>query len=363
VGEKPIPRACYTDFASSREIMKHTNVKLLMLAAAMAVLMTFHPGASAANLSEPPGPSAQPSGVATQSGDADNQAPGEQNAPTASSTSPTRGTQANPSGSKSDGTAAAQVLANQANNPTAPLTLFQFRDIWVPSAHPANGIKNVLELQPVVPIGPFEWLPLVQLVKMTLPLLGTTPAPGSVTGAGDLAVFDLFTVNQSWGRWGFGPYLVFPTASQEALGQGKYQAGPAAGVIYTGIRNLIAGVVLQNPISYAGSSSRPAVNQLLVAPTLTYNLAKGWFVGLSDFQWTFDWKNNGAATIPAGVQMGKVLRIGKQPTSLSIEIGRAAARPGGTPDPGWIFGFAITPIFNFHIGPGQKIHLRGKGGA
>ena len=37
-----------------------------------------------------------------------------------------------------------------------------------------------------------------------------------------------------------------------------------------------------------------------------------------------------------------------------------AARPAGTPDPGWILGFEFSPIFNWHLGPGQKIHLRGK---
>jgi hypothetical protein len=58
--------------------------------------------------------------------------------------------------------------------------------------------------------------------------------------------------------------------------------------------------------------------------------------------------------IPIGLQVGKVVRIGNQPISLSIEAGRAVARPSDMPDPGWIFGFEITPIFNFHIGPNEK---------
>ncbi len=56
----------------------------------------------------------------------------------------------------------------------------------------------------------------------------------------------------------------------------------------------------------------------------------------------------------------KVVRIGKQPVSLSFEAGGAVARPAGTPNPGWIFGFEFSPIFNFHLGPGQKIKVRGK---
>ena len=60
------------------------------------------------------------------------------------------------------------------------------------------------------------------------------------------------------------------------------------------------------------------------------------------------------------LQVGKVVRIGKQPISFSVEAGRVATRPAGTPNPGWIFGFEMTPIFNFHLGPGKKIDLRGK---
>jgi hypothetical protein len=217
-----------------------------------------------------------------------------------------------------------------------------------------NGLLNALEIQPVIPIGPFEWLPLVQLMKITMPLVSTTSQPGSVTGMGDLEVFDLFTINQSWGRWGVGPILVFPTATNKEVGAGKYQAGPAVGGVYTGINNFIAGVVLQNPISFAGDSDRLSVNQLIVSPAVYYNFEGGWSIGLTDFNWTFNWKDNGAALIPIGLQVGKVVRIGNQPISLSIEAGRAVVRPSDMSDPGWIFGFEITPIFNFHIGPNGK---------
>jgi hypothetical protein len=299
------------------------------------------------------------SGENQPTGAVDGQAPVTPNTQTDGGNSQTSPSQAHPFGGRGGGAVSAQELANQINNPTAPVTSLQFRDIYVPRAKMQNGPLNSFQFQPVVPIGPFDWLPLVQLMKITMPLVNTNPGPGHETGMGDLTVFDLFTFKQSWGRVGFGPILVFPTATQKELGSGKYQAGPAAGLMYTGIKNLIAGAILQNPISFAGSSSRPSVNQLIVSPTLTYTLPEGWFVGLSDYNWMFDWKNNGAATIPLGVQAGKIVRIGKQPISLSVEVGGAALRPAHTPNPGVIIGFAITPMFNFHLGPGKKIHLRG----
>jgi len=173
-----------------------------------------------------------------------------------------------------------------------------------------------------------------------------------------LQLFDLVSVKQSWGRWGFGPAFVFPTASETALGAGKWQLGPSAALIYTGIKNLTAGAVVQNPISYAGSPNRPGVNQMIITPTFTFNLAQGWFVGMSDYNWTVNWEKDGAMTLPLGVQVGRVVRIGKQPVSLSVQAGGTAVRPAGTPNPGWILGFELSPIFNFHLGPKKKIKLR-----
>jgi hypothetical protein len=266
-----------------------------------------------------------------------------------------------------------QDLSNQVNNPAAPVTFIQFRDILIPSVAGTNGPINALEMQPVVPIGPFHSFPYTQLMKITLPMfistpgvappmacIGCPPLSTSASGMGDLQLFDLLSIKQSWGRWGIGPTVIFPTATETQLGAGKWQAGPSVAIIYTGIKNLTAGFVLQNPISYAGSPNRPDVNQMVITPTFTFNLAKGWFVGLSDYNFTWNWESGGAATIPLGMQVGKVVRLGRQPVSMSIEAGGAAARPDGTRNPGLILGFEVSPIFNFHLGPGERIKVRGK---
>ena len=266
----------------------------------------------------------------------------------------------------------AQEIANEANNPAAPVTLIQFRDILLPNGNTpgvvaglggASGMVNSLQMQPVLPIGPFKSFPHVQLMKITMPIAvslsgGSATQQYSVSGVGDLQVFDLLTFKESWGRWGVGPALVFPTASAKQLGAGKYQAGPSFALIYTGITNLTVGAVIQNPISYAGSPNRPSVNSMIITPTFTFNLKEGWFVGMSDYNWSFNWENGGALTFPIGVQAGKIIRIGKQPFSLSAEVGGVAARPANTPNPGWLFGFELSPIFNWHVGPGEKVRLR-----
>jgi hypothetical protein len=59
------------------------------------------------------------------------------------------------------------------------------------------------------------------------------------------------------------------------LGNGKYQAGPAFALIYTGIKNFTVGAV---------------------------NLNDGWFVGMTDYTWSFNWEDGGAVIFPLGVQ-------------------------------------------------------------
>lgn len=78
--------------------------------------------------------------------------------------------------------------------------------------------------------------------------------------------------------------------------------------MYTGVRHLQGGAVFQNPVSFAWESGRETVNSLSLTPTLTYNLSGGWFGGYSDFDWTFDWQKDGAATIPVGLPIGRSQR-------------------------------------------------------
>jgi hypothetical protein len=264
----------------------------------------------------------------------------------------------------SPGAQTPQEIANQVNNPAAPVTLIQFRDILIPGIPGTDGVSNGLQMQPVLPIGPFQSFQHAQLIKITLPLHLTVPGYdngsthiGGDAGFGDIQLFDLLSIKQSWGRWGVGAAFVFPTATDSLLGSGKWQAGPAMALIYTGVKNLTAGAVIQNPISVGGDSSRPDVNHMLITPTFTFNLAHGWFVGMSDYNWVFDWENGGDATVPIGVQVGKLVRIGRQPVSLSVETGGSLGSPSGTPNPGLILGFEVSPVFAFHIGP-HRIRLR-----
>ena len=235
-------------------------------------------------------------------------------------------------------------LADQANNPNAPLMQFQLRDVVAPHLPNADGTGNLLELEAVLPIRPLKFFPFPTLIKITAPLV-TVPDPVGRTGFGNIQFFDQVVFKEPWGSWAVGIALVFPTADTKALGEQTWQAGPAAAIMYTGTRNLVAGAVFQNPASVSSSSHRSESNALLITPTLTYNLADGWFIGYSDFDWTFDWESNGDATIPLGLQGGRVYNIGRQPVNVSLEAGYNVVRPDDTSTPRWMVGLEFTLLF------------------
>ena len=233
-----------------------------------------------------------------------------------------------------------QSLQAQATNPNAPLIQMSVFNTFVPSSYGGEGYSNQLLIQPVIPIAAQSWFPVAQILRPSLPIL-TTPGPDRVTGLGDFAFFDVFVPDHyPWGSWGLGVTAVFPTATDDRLGAGKWQLGPAATLLFQGIENLQLGMILQNPISFAGDGDRPGVNMLLFQPIAQYNLPKGWYVGMGDFTWLFDWKDDGAATIPLALQVGRVLPFLGQQWNLGLEGAYTVVHPG--PAPRWSIRLGIS---------------------
>ena len=246
--------------------------------------------------------------------------------------------------------AGAKELANQVNNPTEPITLLQLRGLFAPAWSGSSGGATALETEFVLPIARGRLIPVMQLTRTTIPYLWIPDEAGGVAGFGDLNYFDIGLIPTKWGRWGPGITMVIPTgASTTALTAGKWQLGPALAVIISSIPDLQFGLVLQNPISFAGPSERPDVNALTISPTLTYNLPGGWFAGYSDFAMEFNWEDGGAATIPIGLQVGKVLRLGKRPFVFSAEAASLVARATDA-EPKWVIGIEAAWVIKLHPG-------------
>jgi len=215
-----------------------------------------------------------------------------------------------------------EKLERDFTDPLTSLPQVLVRDSVSPATYGTNVETNEVVVRPIIPRIPSNaLLPWVQLVRPTFALL-TVPSPrgGSRTEFGDLALFDLAVLpwldkEHSGVLVGVGPTLVFPTATSRSAGQGAWQAGPALGAIYAGVPGLLIGFVLQNPVSFAyTSTSRPPQNTLLLQPVLALHLWNKWYLRSAEANWAVGWHHHSPTTLP-----------------LSLGIGRTFVRPGLPP--------------------------------
>jgi len=90
-------------------------------------------------------------------------------------------------------------------------------------------------------------------------------------------------------------------------------AGPAFAAVYTGVPKLLVGFLLQNPVSFAYTSSdRPAQNTLAVQPAILIHLWDGFYLRSADATWVYGWRHHSPTLLP-----------------LSLGVGRVMVRPGG----------------------------------
>ena len=220
-------------------------------------------------------------------------------------------------------------LAKQTQNPVADLISVPFQNNLNFGAGPGDDLQYILNVQPVIPFRlTQDW----NLISRTImPLIyqpELAPGFGDVFGLGDIQQ-SLFLSPARPGKliWGIGPIFQFPSATDDALGQGKWGAGPTA-VALTFHGPWVFGALINNVWSFAGDSDRPDVNQLLLQPFVNYNLPDAWYVGsvpIITANWEADSDNQW--TVPLGVSLGKIVRLGKLPVNTQVGAYYNVVRP------------------------------------
>ena len=232
-----------------------------------------------------------------------------------------------PSSPEAAEAAAAEGLAEQAQNPIANLISVPFQNNTTLGLGPdEDQTLNVLNIQPVVPFRLNDDLTLV--TRTILPVVSQPGAQGSNSnGIGDLNP-TFFFVPKLPGRWtvGFGPTLVLPTASRDELGSGQWGMGPAAVAVYTR-GPWVAGGLINQIWSVAGDSERRSVNQFLLQPFVNFNLPNGWYLVSSPII-TANWQaSSDRWLVPIGAGVGRVFRVGSQPVNASLQAYANVAKP------------------------------------
>jgi hypothetical protein len=241
--------------------------------------------------------------------------------------------------------------ARQLNNPVASVwnivlqNNYTLLDGDVADSPKGRWLTNV---QPVLPVPLTEEWNLIS--RPIVPLLSApVPRPDGgfdrEGGLGDIA-FQAFVSPRSSGglTWGLGPVLVFPTASDDALGAEKWSAGPGAVLLSVSERWVVGGL-LSHVQSYAGAGDRSDVSLTSFQYFATRILPGQWQVGLGSPTITANWEadSDDRWTLPIGLGVGKTFRIGKMPFQMAFEASYAVIHPD-TFGERWNFRLILKPV-------------------
>jgi hypothetical protein len=147
------------------------------------------------------------------------------------------------------------------------------------------------------------------------------------------------------GNWllGVGPTFVFPTASSDYTGQGKWQAGPAVVAGYLS-KGWILGAFAQQWTSFAGDSSRSDTYQMNLQPIAATFFGEGWSIGYSgNILANWEASSGHAWTVPIGLAVSKVVKFGKLPVKLEIAGQYMPVHPDAFGQQ-WNMQVSLTPV-------------------
>jgi hypothetical protein len=240
-----------------------------------------------------------------------------------------------------------EELAKQLQNPVANL-------ISVPLQSNADfgfgksgdqGWRYTLNVQPVVPFEINEDWNLI--VRTIVPIIYqddvVIDGGSSQFGLGDTTQSFFFSPARptSGGLiWGVGPAFLWPTATNDSLGSGKWGAGPT-GLLLWQKEGWTYGMLANHIWSYAGDSDRAEVNSTFLQPFLSHTWKTGFTLGINT-ESTYDWTQS-QWTVPINVFASQLVKIDNQPVQFTLGGRYYAEGPSGGPE--WGLRFVVTFLF------------------
>ena len=173
--------------------------------------------------------------------------------------------------------------------------------------------------------------------------------PGRTTGFGDMYYVGLFSpkkpIDFGAGKivWGAGFDVMFPTASEEILGTGKWGAGPSALGVYLGPKWKL-GALVQQYWDFAGDSDRDNVNLMNLQYFYMYSLNETTSIGAApNIIANFEQSSGNKWTVPIGLGINKTINIGKVPVRFGLEAYYSAIKPDDVVGTEWNYRFYMIP--------------------
>jgi hypothetical protein len=235
-------------------------------------------------------------------------------------------------------------LAKKLANPIASLISLPVKLDWDTGIGTAGSDRSSFVIQPVVPFSlSNEWNLITRTIVPYIDAQSPVAGGSTESGLGDITQSFFFSpkapTSSGW-IWGAGPVLLYPTASNDAIGGGKWGAGPTV-VLLKQDGGWTFGALANHLWSFAGSDNRRDVSATFLQPFLSYTTPKATTYSLNT-ESTYDWKNS-QWTVPINLSVSQLVRLGKQPVSFAFGLRSYLERPSGGPD----WGFRLTVTFLF----------------
>lgn len=244
-----------------------------------------------------------------------------------------------------------ETIGKKTNNPVGSAWMIWFQnDLTEMDGDITKHEKhwNSFKLQPVMSF-PFElggdkWnfitRPVFQLQSFSF-------AGDRTTGFGDIAMDIAIGPDRTDGNiWGVGIANIFPTASDDEIGQGKWQAGPALLLAHLApdVGGFNVGVFGQHFWSYAGSDNRADTSLTDVQYFVQYRLSETETIGMAP-NIQYDWKkdSDNALSLPVGLGYQNVIKIGNLPVKYGFEFQYYVVKPDDF-GPKWNLRFIFVPV-------------------
>ena len=251
-------------------------------------------------------------------------------------------------------------LAEAAQNPIASMISLPLQNNTYLGIDPDDTTANALLIQPVYPISfSKDWNVIFRAIVPLIYVEGfhsTDPEVPNAQidvdrafGLGDINLTPYFSpkklLDLGGGRftWGVGPSLTLNSSTNDEVGSEKWSAGPAAVGVFMK-KPWVAGALVRQLWSFAGSGDREDVNQFLLQPFVNYNLPEGWYL-VSSPVITANWQKDSSNrwSIPLGGGFGRIFEIDKQPVNAQVQGFSDVAKPEFGYD--WSLRFQFSFLF------------------
>ena len=226
----------------------------------------------------------------------------------------------------------AAKLAQAAQNPIADMISVPLQLNMNYDTGPLGQTQYLLNIQPVYPFNlNADWNLITRTIVPVLSQPAFVQGQDREFGLGDIQFSTFFSPTKpvnGW-VWGAGAIAQFNTATHDRLGQGVWGLGPTAVALHLD-KTWVYGALINNVWSLARDDGRPAVNQMLLQPFVNYNFpdAPGRYLSFSPII-TANWKADRGQqwTVPLGLSIGQILKIGQQPINLQAGFYYNVAHP------------------------------------